>query len=94
MDNHMNIIRFYLAGKNPGKMRPVEKFRSFLSLNAMSQYKIEIIDILEKPFAAEIDKVFVTPTIVLVLPTESKKIVGDISDPEKNAALLGLLQNH
>jgi circadian clock protein KaiB len=56
-----------------------------------SLFAFEIVDILEDPVAATEDRIFATPTIARISPPPTRKIVGDISDPEKIAALLGLV---
>jgi circadian clock protein KaiB len=87
----MDIIRLYVVGRNAKLNEAVEKFRNFLNQNTITHHEFEIIDVLENPAAADDDKVFATPTMIRVSQNQSKRIIGDISDPEKMAALLGLL---
>ena len=87
----MDIIRLYVAGRRAKVNEAVEKFRNFLNQNTIPHHEFEIIDVLEEPNRADDDKVFATPTMIRVSQNQSKRIVGDISDPEKMAILLGLL---
>jgi hypothetical protein len=52
------------------------------------RYKIEIIDLLEKPQLAKGDQILALPTLVRHLPPPIKKIIGDLSNTEK--VLVGL----
>lgn len=87
----MDIIRLYVVRQNAKVNEAVEKFRNFLKKNTILHHEFEIIDVLENPTAADNDKVFATPTMIRVSQNQSTRIVGDISDPEKMATLLGLL---
>ena len=42
-----------------------------------------IIDVLERPQLAEEDKILATPTLIRESPTPPRRIIGDLSDPEK-----------
>jgi circadian clock protein KaiB len=44
--------------------------------------------VLEKPEAAEADRVLATPTLIKQLPPPLRRVIGDLSDREK--VLLGL----
>ena len=52
------------------------------------RYELEIIDVQEKPEAAESDRVLATPTLIKALPPPLRRVIGDLSDREK--VLLGL----
>lgn len=41
---------------------------------------LEVIDVVSQPELAEQDRVLATPTLVRLLPTPVRKIVGDLSD--------------
>ncbi len=52
------------------------------------KYRIEVIDLLEKPQLAKGDQIFAVPTLVRRLPPPLKKIIGDLSNEER--VLVGL----
>ena len=55
------------------------------------RYKIEVLDLLEKPQLARGDRIQAIPTLVRHLPPPTKKIIGDLSDTEKVLVGLDLL---
>lgn len=52
------------------------------------EYDLEIIDVLDRPEAAETDRVLATPTLIKQLPPPLRRVIGDLSDRDK--VLLGL----
>ena len=52
------------------------------------QYELEIIDVLEFPDVAEVEKILATPTLIKSLPLPLRRVIGDLSNTEK--VLLGL----
>ena len=85
----MDSIRLYVARQSPKTKDAVENLINFLDKNMHARYELKIVDLLETPAAAVDDDVFVTPTMIWSSPKQSKKIVGDIGDPEKIFKLLG-----
>ena len=51
---------------------------------------VEIIDALERPDLAELDRVIATPTLVRVFPKPEIRIVGDLSGDKSVAETLEL----
>lgn len=51
-------------------------------------YKIQVVDLLERPTLARGDQIIAVPTLVRRLPTPVKKIIGDLSNTER--VLVGL----
>ena len=84
-------IRLYTSGRKKKLVEDFEKFRKHIEKISSGPYRFEIIDLLNNPGAAEEDNIFVTPTIVKASPPPLIKVIGDISDPEKIAVHLGLL---
>jgi len=51
-------------------------------------YKVEVIDLLQKPQMAAGDQILAIPTLVREIPKPARKIIGDLSNVER--VLLGL----
>ena len=50
-------------------------------LNA--QCELTIVDVLERPQLAEEEKILATPTVIRRRPLPLRRVIGDLSDPEK-----------
>jgi circadian clock protein KaiB len=81
-------LRLYVAGMSPKSLEAFANLRSLCETRLTSPYKIEIVDLLEHPGLARSDDIIAVPTVVRELPAPMRKIIGDLSDPER--VLLGL----
>ena len=69
-------------------MRPFANLKKICEEHLQGRYKIEVVDLLEKPQLAKGDQILAIPTLVRQLPAPIKKIIGDLSDTER--VLVGL----
>jgi circadian clock protein KaiB len=81
-------LRLYVAGQTPKSIRAFANLRKICEEHLPGQYRIEVIDLLEKPQLAEGDQILAIPTLVRRLPEPVKKILGDLSNTER--VLVGL----
>ena len=81
-------LRLYVAGKTPKSVTALTNLKKYCEEYLKGQYKIEVIDLLEKPQLAEGDQILAIPTLVRKVPEPIRKIIGDLSNEEK--VLVGL----
>jgi circadian clock protein KaiB len=81
-------LRLYVAGKTEKSVKALTNLKRYCEEHLKGQYKIEVIDLLEKPQLAEGDQILAIPTLVRKVPEPIRKIIGDLSDEEK--VLVGL----
>jgi circadian clock protein KaiB len=81
-------LRLYVAGKTPKSVTALTNLRKYCEEHLKDQYRIEVIDLLEKPQLAEGDQILAIPTLVRKVPEPIRKIIGDLSNEEK--VLVGL----
>lgn len=81
-------LRLYVAGKTEKSITAFNNLRKYCEEHLKGQYKIEVIDLLEKPQLAEGDQILAIPTLVRKVPEPIRKIIGDLSNEEK--VLVGL----
>jgi len=87
------LLKLYITGKTSRSERAIANLHRICAEDLSGQYKLSIIDVLERPQLAEEEKILATPTLTKELPRPIRKIIGDLSDIEK--VLLGLdLQPH
>ncbi|WP_203110449.1 circadian clock KaiB family protein [Legionella bononiensis] len=80
----------YIAGKTPHCMLTFTNLKNFCDQYLPAQYTIEIIDLLIYPERAQSDDIIAIPTIVKLLPTPKRYIIGDFSNHELMLMKLGL----
>jgi len=81
-------LRLYVAGMTPTSVRAFENLKKLCEEHMHGAYKIQVIDLLERPKLAGGDQIIAVPTLVRRLPTPVKKIIGDLSNTER--VLVGL----
>jgi circadian clock protein KaiB len=81
-------LRLYVAGKTEKSVKALTNLNRYCEEHLKGQYKIEVIDLLEKPQLAEGDQILAIPTLVRKVPEPIRKIIGDLSNEEK--VLVGL----
>lgn len=88
MRDAMWELKLYIAGKTPKSVTALKNLKKYCEEHLEGKYRIEVIDLLEKPQLAEGDQIFAVPTLVRKAPVPMRKIIGDLSDEEK--VLVGL----
>src|SRR5688572_17201799 len=86
-------LRLYVAGQTPKSIAALNNLKRICEENMPGQYKMEVIDLLEKPQLARGDQIVAIPTVVKNLPTPIRKLIGDLSDTERVLVGLDLRSN-
>jgi circadian clock protein KaiB len=81
-------LRLYIAGQTPNSLAAIANLKKICEDQLSGKYRIEVIDLLEKPQLAKGDQIVAIPTLVRRLPPPVKKIVGNLSRTERT--LVGL----
>jgi circadian clock protein KaiB len=81
-------LRLYVAGQSARSLAALANLKSICAEHLAGRYRIQVIDLLERPQLARGDQIFALPTLVRKLPVPIRKLVGDLSDTER--ALVGL----
>jgi len=81
-------LRLYIAGQTARSLAALANLKRICDEHLEGRYRIEVIDLLERPQLARGDQIFALPTLVRKLPEPIRKLVGDLSDTERT--LVGL----
>jgi circadian clock protein KaiB len=81
-------LRLYVAGQTLNSIAAIANLKKICESRLQGKYRIEIIDLLEKPQLAKGDQIVAIPTLVRRLPRPVKKIIGNLSKVERS--LVGL----
>lgn len=77
------LIKLFITGQTPRSERAVANLRRICEQELKGLYELVIIDTLERPQLAEQENVLATPMLVKELPPPSRRVIGDLSDPEE-----------
>lgn len=82
------ILRLYIAGRTPNSVTAITNLKKLCEDKLKGKYRIEVVDLLEKPQLAKGDQIIAIPTLVRRLPPPVKKIIGNLSKTE--SVIVGL----
>jgi circadian clock protein KaiB len=82
------LLKLYVTGTSSRTATAIENLQRICEQELEGRYKLDIVDVLEHPQAAEDDRILATPTLIKQLPPPLRRVIGDLSDREK--VLLGL----
>jgi len=82
------LLKLYVTGSSARAQQAIENLQRICEQELRGRYKLDIVDVLEHPQAAEDDRILATPTLIKQLPPPLRRVIGDLSDREK--VLLGL----
>lgn len=83
-------FKLYIAKGTRNSAQALANLRALCFARLPNRHSIEVIDVLEEPKRASADHVFMTPTLVKVIPDPVVAIVGTLADPLAVSAALGL----
>jgi len=86
-------LRLYVAGQTPRSMQALSNLKRICEEHLAGNYKVEVIDLLQKPQLAAGDQILAIPTLVRAIPKPARKIIGDLSNVERVLVGLEVLQN-
>ena len=81
-------LRLYVAGQTPKSIAARANLKRLCAAELAGRYRIEVVDLLERPGMAVRDDIVVVPTLVKRLPPPLRRIIGDLSNRER--VLVGL----
>jgi circadian clock protein KaiB len=84
-------FRLYVAGDADNATQAVANLGALCRDHLANRHHIEVIDVFLEPQRALADGVFMTPTLVKLSPSPTRRIVGTLSQREPVMRALGLI---
>ena len=81
-------LRLYVAGQTPRSLTAFSNLKRICETHLKGRYRIEVIDLMQRPQLSKGDQILAIPTLVRKLPEPMRKIIGDLSDTD--SVLVGL----
>jgi circadian clock protein KaiB len=83
-------FRLYVAGDTPNSTQAKSNLAAFCREKLPDRHEIEIVDVLREPKRALADGIFMTPTLVKLMPLPVRKIIGTLTQTASVLQALGL----
>ena len=81
------VLKLYATGASARSVRTIRRLKNFCEEHLQGRYKLDVIDIFQRPPMARDEQIIATPTLIKVLPVPIRRFVGDLTDAK---LLLGL----
>jgi len=81
-------FRLYVTDQTPKSRLAIANLKRICEEHVPANYRIKVIDLLEKPHLAKRDHILVVPTLIRIMPEPVRTLIGDLSNIER--ALTGL----
>jgi len=82
------LLRLYVAGQTPRSVRAIANLKKICEEHLSSRYRLEVIDLYQRPQLAEGHQIIALPTLIKELPEPIRRVIGDLSNTEQ--VLVGL----
>ncbi len=81
-------LRLYVMDETPKSVTALANLKQVCERHLKGLYRITIIDLMRHPQLAKGDQILATPTVVRLLPTPVRTVIGNLSNLEH--VLVGL----
>ncbi|MCJ7811170.1 MAG: circadian clock protein KaiB [Dehalococcoidia bacterium] len=77
------VLKLFVSGHTPNSVRAIRNVKKLLDNDLHGVCSLEIIDVLRNPQGGLGYEVLATPTLIRTLPPPPRRVVGDLSEPDK-----------
>ena len=83
-------FRLYVAGEAPNSAQAQANLLALCQAHLPGRHEIDVVDVLEEPERALADGIFMTPTLLKLSPSPSRRIIGTLHQTQPVLQALGL----
>ncbi len=83
-------LRLFVAGNSQLSQRAIATLRAFCERSLPPELDLEVVDIYQQPGLAVRDQVVAVPTLLKLLPSPVRRIIGDLSNEHRLLRVFGL----
>ena len=84
------VLRLFVTGTTPRSTAAIANIRSLCDRYLAGRYDLEVVDIYQQPKQAVGAQIIAAPTLIKQLPSPLRRIVGDLSNPDRVMVCLDL----
>jgi circadian clock protein KaiB len=84
------VLHLFVANNSFLSVQAIKNIKDICEKNIPSRYRLDIIDILERPSLARENQIIAAPTLIKESPLPQRRLVGNMSDIERVLTGLGL----
>jgi circadian clock protein KaiB len=84
------VLCLYVTGLTPHSTRAVANLKAICEQHLAGRYDLDVIDLYQQPALARGEQILAAPTLVKKRPHPPRRLVGDLSQPDRVLAGLGV----
>src|SRR5271154_6710964 len=77
------VLRLFVSGFTPRSQRAIDNLQNICERHLAGRHRIEVVDLYQSPGVARDEQIIATPTLLKVLPSPPRRVIGDLSQVEK-----------
>jgi circadian clock protein KaiB len=77
------LLRLYVTGATGKSARAIENIKKICEEHLKGHYRLEVVDLYQKPALAKGEQILAAPTLIKKLPLPLRRLVGDMSNAER-----------
>jgi circadian clock protein KaiB len=82
------VLRLYVTGTTSRSVLAIRNIKEICEEHLKGRYRLEVIDVYQRPTLASGEQIIATPTLIRELPAPLRRLIGDLSDVDR--VLMGL----
>lgn len=82
------LLRLFVTGTTPRSLRAITNIKRICEEHLKGRYTLEVVDVYQQPALAKSEQIIAAPTLVKLLPSPLRKMIGDLANTDRT--LLGL----
>jgi circadian clock protein KaiB len=86
--SRLYILKLYVAGQSPKSINAIANIKKLCETNLHARYVLDVIDLYQQPQLAQGEQIIAVPTLIRILPSPLRRVIGDLSNAER--VLVGL----
>lgn len=83
-------FQLYVADHAANSVKAVANLRALCKAHLPDTHEIEVVDVFAQPGRALSERIFMTPTLVIVEPGPTRRLVGNLSETDVVLNALGI----
>ncbi len=87
-------LKLYITGETRHSQKAIANLKIIQEQMLNYDCEVEILDVLNQPEQADLDKILATPTLIRLRPLPIRRMIGDLSNLQAVKAVLGLEPDH
>jgi circadian clock protein KaiB len=77
------LLRLFVSGFTPRSQRAIDNLQNICQRYLAGRYRVEVVDLHQSPGLAHGEQIIATPTLLKVLPSPPRRVIGDLSQVDK-----------